>query len=346
MYERTKAAGAIQNTYFRTAEFSSFIQETEGMLKKFLNVPDEYHTIFLASSGTGAMESVLLNCFTPDDKMLIINGGTFSAYFIDLCNYQNIPFETVDVPFGKTLTAENLLPYENRGYTALLVNIHETSTGQLYDKKMLRDFCRRNGMYYVVDAISSVCADELNVGFYDMDAVMLSSQKGFALPPGLGIVLIGNRLYDERAANNKISSLYFDFKEYTKNMTRFQTPFTPVIGILYQLNDMLKFLLKSGAETVAANTYELANYFRTEIKKFGLKILAHPLSNAMTPIYLDDISALEVHNVLKNKYGIMTNPSGLRPENLLRVGHLGNLNKNDYNILLSALKAVFEELKI
>ena len=221
MYPRTKAAGSLQNPYFRTSEFSSFMKETEGMLKQFLNVPPAYHTMFLASSGTGAMEATLLNCLTPGDKALIINGGTFSAYFMDLCRYQGIPFDTVDVPFGKELTPNLLLPYEGKEYAALLVNIHETSTGQLYGREMLRDFCKRNEMYYFADAISSVCADELDVERYGMDSVMLSSQKGFALPPGLGIVIISDGLYDKRVANNKVASMYFDFKEYVKNMTRY-----------------------------------------------------------------------------------------------------------------------------
>jgi len=348
MYERTKAIGALQNTYFRIPEFSSLIGETDLMLRQFLNAPDKYHTFFMASSGTGAMEAVLLNCFTPNDTLLIINGGTFSEYFIKLCEYQRIPFVSLDLPFGETLLPEMLLPYENKGYAALLVNINETSTGQLYDKTVLRDFCRRNGMFFIVDAISSVCADELDIQVYDMDAVILSSQKGFACSPGLGIVILSDTLYDERVLKNKVRSMYFDLKEYAINMERFQTPFTPAIGIIYQLHDMLDYLLSIGAAKVISHTRSLANQFREKINDMGgdlkFKPLDYPLSNALTPIYLTGVSAFDVHVVLRDKYGIMINPSGLLPHNLLRVGHFGNVCEEDYNMLISVLKTVLSEM--
>ena len=345
MYERTKSIGALQNKYFRVPAFSAFVKEIDRKLKQFINAPSSYHTILLASSGTGAMEATLLNSFRPDDRALIINGGKFATYFIDICKCQGIPFDTVDVPFGETLTPELLSPYEGENYTALLVNIHETSTGQLYDKTMLRDFCKRNNMYFIVDAISSVCADELDVTKYDMDAVILSSQKGFALPPGLGIVIISNRLYDEKMANNKVRSLYFDFKSHVLNMERFQTPFTPAIGILYQLSDMLDYLLDMGAEKVIERTQGLAEYYRTWARSFGLNVLGYPLSNAVTPVYLQDVSAFRVHEVLRDEHDIMINPSALLPDNLFLIGHLGNLTIKDYNVLTSVLETVFEDLR-
>ena len=345
MYERTKAIGAQELIYFRTPEFSAFIKETDEMLRELFNASRAYHTIIMASSGTGAMDATLQNCFTCKDKLLIINGGKFATYFIWLCEYQGIPFDTVEVPFGEALTVDMLAPFEEQGYTALLVNIHETSTGQLYDKQMLRDFCKRNSMYYIVDAISSVCADEVDVTKYEMDAMIFSSQKGFAIAPGLGMVILSDKLYIERVKNNKLASLYFDFNEYVKNMLRGQTPFTPAIGVLYQLNDMLKYLLEQGVPRVIERTKELAEYFRTNVRKLGFEVLSFPLSNAMTPIYLQDVSAMDIHLVLKEKHNIMVNPSGLLPENLLPIGHLGNLCKADYDVLLFALKAVYEELK-
>ena len=225
------------------------------------------------------------------------------------------------------------------------MNIHETSTGQLYDKALLEDFCKRNGMYYIVDAISSVCADELDLSKIDMDAVILSSQKGFACSPGLSIVLMSNKLYDERVRNNSVTSMYFDFKSYVSNMERFQTPFTPPIGILYQINDMLKYLLDMGPERTVSNTHRLAKYYREQLKTLSLKPLDYPLSNAMTPVYLRDISAYDVHMCLKEKHDILINPSGLLRDNLLIVGHLGNLCEENYDMLISVMQTVIKELQ-
>ena len=344
MYERTKTIGALQNPYFRVPEFSIFMQETDMLLREFMNAPSDYHVVYLASSGTGAMEATLMNCFDASDKLLVINGGQFATYFTRLCDYQNLSYDCVEIPFGNTLTANDLFPFANKGYTALLVNIHETSTCQLYDIKVLKEFCIQNNMYLVVDAISSVCADEYDIQKYEIDVTIISSQKGFALSPGLAMVIMSPKIFEEKVKKHKILSLYFDFKEYVKNMTRYQTPYTPAIGILYQLNDMLKFLLKDGENNSAGYSKLLAEHFRKGVDRLAVSMPSYPLSNAATPFFFPN-NAFSVHRILKDRYDILINPSAILPDVLCRVGHFGNLTLKDHDVLLIILEQVLEELR-
>lgn len=329
-----------QLPYFRTGEFSQLMLDSERLLKKLLNAPDGSRIAFLTASGTGAMEAAVSNTMTPDDRALIIVGGGFGRRFAEICDVHGIPYDTVDLEFGEQLTSEMLDGFRRRGYTSMLVNIDETSTGQLYDIDMLSSFCRSEGMYLIVDAISSFLADDLDMERSSIDAVILSSQKALSLEPGISIVALSPRMYEERVSKIPSPVYYLDLERHIANQVRGQTPFTPAVGTLIALNKRLHMVDESGLDAVIAHTKDLAEYFRSEARRMGLRIPDYALSNAVTPVVFDG-NAYAVFEKLREEYDITVTPSGgdLKGR-LIRVGHIGNLEKSDYDDLLEALKKV------
>jgi len=285
MFPHTLEISKKQIPYFRTKEFSDMMFETEALLKKCLYANPSDKIVFLTASGTAAMEAAVFNCFSPKDKLLIINGGIFGQRFVDICKAYKIPYDSVDLKFGEILSKNKLQEYANRKYTALLVNIHETSTGLLYDIELLSRFCKENKMFLCVDAISSFLADEYNISKYDIDVTILSSQKGLAIGPGMSFVILSNRIIKEKVENNKVTSLYFNFQDYLKNLERGQTPYTPAVRVVYELNDMLNHIVytENGVENRISNLQKHVKKFRNELKNIGIEIPTYPLSYASTP---------------------------------------------------------------
>ena len=85
--------GCEQIPYFRTDEFSGLMLENEALMKKFLYAPKTARTVFLTGSGTAAMEAAVMNCLSDQDRVLIVNGGSFGQRFVKLCQIYHIPFE-------------------------------------------------------------------------------------------------------------------------------------------------------------------------------------------------------------------------------------------------------------
>lgn len=340
MYPEILEISGKQLPYFRTNEFSELMIDSEELLKKLLNAPNGSKIAFLTASGTGAMEATVSNTMTSDDKALIVVGGGFGKRFTEICETHHIPYDTIDLKFGEQLTSDILNQYCGRGYTSLLVNIDETSTGQLYDIDMLSSFCRSEGMYLIVDAISSFLADDLNMERSSIDAVILSSQKALSLEPGISIVALSPRVYEERVVKIPSPVYYLDLERHIINQIRGQTPFTPAVGTLIALNKRLHMVNDLGLDTVIARTKALAEYFRSEARRMGLNIPEYPLSNAVTPIVFNG-NAYDIFEELHSKYDITVTPSGgdLKGR-LIRIGHIGNLEKSDYDALLDALKEV------
>lgn len=343
MYPETLKVASRQLPYFRTSQFSEVMYENDRLLKKSIGAENADKTVFLTASGTGAMEATVINCFSSEDRVLVINGGSFGERFAAICELHQIPYDEVKLDFGEILTQEKLDSYDANQYTGLLVNLHETSTGQLYDIEILSEYCQNHQMFLVVDAISAFGADTIEFTKHGIDALILSSQKALALSPGLSMVIISQRMYEKRVKRINSRSLYFDFNQHIRNMDRGQTPFTPAVGILLELQERLQSIEEVGIDEVQKKAEGYALRFRKELVNLGFEVPMYPLSNALTPIILEPY-AEKMYQSLKEKHDIYVTPSGgALKDVLIRVGHLGNLVWDDYEELLIRMQ---EEWKL
>ena len=90
--DAVRAIGAEQVPYFRTSEFSDVMFENERLIKKFAKASDDSKVVFLTSSGSGAMETAIMNTLTPKDKALVVNGGSFGHRFVELLELHHVSY--------------------------------------------------------------------------------------------------------------------------------------------------------------------------------------------------------------------------------------------------------------
>lgn len=336
--EPVLSVGAEQVPYFRTEEFSEIILESEGLIKEFARASESGRVVFITGSGSASMEAAVINTLTESDKALVVNGGSFGQRFVQICEIHGIPFNEIKLEVGQPLTAEMLEPFEGMGFTAFIVNVHETSTGVHYDMELISEFCRRNALFLIVDAISSFLADNFDMYNLGVDVMITSSQKALACPPGVSLIVLSERALN-RVEHCDPKCLYLDLKSALKNAERGQTPFTPAVGILRQLHARLKEIkANGGAEAEIERIAALANDFRCRLGGLPLDICSKSLSNAVTPLATRNCSAYDVFLTLKNEYGIWICPNGgdLR-DKIFRVGHIGALRIEDNEVLIKAL---------
>ena len=336
--DAVREIGGEQVPYFRTPEFSEIMLENERLIKKFSKAEEQAKVLFITGSGTASMEATVMNVFTSSDKVLIINGGSFGHRFVELCKIHEIPYDEINPAFGEDISEELLSPFDGKGYTGFLVNVHETSTGVHYNINLISEFCKRNNLFLVVDAISSFLADSFNMCELSANVMITGSQKALACPPGVSVIVLSEKAV-ERINNNNVRSMYFDLKDALKNAQRGQTPFTPAVGILRQINMRLREIdTAGGAQTEIDKIHDIATDFRNRIKDLPLEIVSKSLSNAVTPIHPTNVSAYDIFVKLKDEYGIWICPNGddLKDQ-VFRVGHIGALSIDDNSKLIAAL---------
>lgn len=337
--DAVRAIGAEQVPYFRTAEFSEMMLENERLVKKFAKTSDNSRVVFMTCSGSGGMETAIMNTLTKEDKALVINGGSFGERFVELLALHEVPYTEIKLEHGKALKPEHLAPYEGQGYTAFLLQKHETSTGVHFDMNLVSDFCKRNSIFLIVDTISTFLTDPFDMEELGVDIMITGSQKALACPPGIAVMILSSRAL-QRVEKTKCCCQYFDLKLALKNQERGQTPWTPAVGVLRQINIRLREIdAAGGAEAEIARTEKLANYFREKLKEYHLpfEIISESLSNAVTPLHPTTQSAYEIFLKLKDEYGIWICPNGGNmKDTVFRVGHIGCLTEADYDKLLDA----------
>ena len=343
MFEETLEIGGKQVPYFRNDEFSQTVLSASAGLKRLL-FNENGEIILLTCSGTGAMEATIMNCFTKEDNLIVIDGGSFGHRFTQICDVHEIPYKAVKVEQGETLTKSMIEEVmDGEKFTGFLVNLDETSIGQLYDIQMISEICKENDLVLVVDAISAFLADEVNMDKYGIDAVILSSQKALSLAPGLSVVALSERML-KRVECIDSKSIYFDYKDYLKNGERGQTPFTPAVRVVIELEEIVKRFEERGIENVINDTREIALYFRKRIREIGLDYPSYPLSNAVTPVIFPDKNADVVYRELIDKYGFTVNPSGGDNAKLMfRVSHVGNQSIEDAEELICAIEDIIKK---
>ena len=337
--DEVRTIGAEQVPYFRTSEFSETMLENEKYMLEFAKAPSNARVVFMICSSTGSMEAVVMNCFTKEDKVLVINGGSFGHRFVELCEIHEIPYVSLNLEHGRKLTKEKLYEYDNQDFTGLLVNVDETSTAVLYDTMMIGEFCRKNNMFFVCDCVSAFLADPFHMAECGADVMITGSQKVLACPPGISIIVLAPRAL-ERVEASKTKTMYFDLKDALKNQERGQTPFTPAVGILLQINARLKEIDRNGgADAEVARVAAQAKDFREKIKELPFEMVSESPANGVTSLHPITASAYDIFLKLKDEYGIWVCPNGGdMKDTVFRVGHIGALTHEDNTTLVNALK--------
>ena len=336
--EEVLKVASESSPYFRTPEFSVVMKENEALMLRFLHAPLGSRCVFLTSSGTGAMESLVMNVLNDQDKVLVINGGSFGRRFVELCQLHRRNMTEIALEFGKALHRGQLEAYAGQGYTALLINMHETSSGVLYDMPMIAEFCRKQGILLLVDAISAFLADELDMEALGAAAVITGSQKALAVQPGISVVALAPAALERVAVNPEVC-MYLSLKDALKNAERGQTPFTPAVTTLLQIHTRLKQIdADGGVEAERKRIAQTAKQLREGIADLPLTNISESLSNAVTALHPERVPAGEIIRILKDEYQIWACPNGgAHADDVFRIGHIGHITKEDNQALIDAL---------
>ena len=337
--------GANSQEYMRTQDY------TNKWFRIFDNLKYAFQTenpvVVYATSGTGAMESAVVNFLSSNDKILYINGGSFGKRWGDICQKHNI--ETIEIPveFGKAPNIENIKKYleQNSDAKAFFATLNETSSGTLTDIKAIGEILKDYpNILYIVDCVSGLLSEEFLQDDWGVDVAVSASQKAFALPPGLSFLSASKKALD-KAEKSDLRNFYFDIFDYVNNAKRGQTPFTPAVGIVNQLDKRLQKIKKEGLINFRNRYKQNTSYLREGMQKLGFNIFAQNPTNCVTAVYTNDIDAYQIVQLMREKYNIELAPSGgdLKHK-LFRVGNYGAIQKNDIKYFLKSLNKVLKEL--
>jgi len=267
--------------YHRSSEAAKVIKEVSENLQHVFQTEND--VLILTSSGTGAMEGAVANLLSSGDEVIVIRSGKFGQRWGEICDAYGIEFEPIDLEWGASIKPQQLKDKLKANTRAVFSTLCETSTGALHDIKALGDITKETETLLVVDAVSALGADDLQMDNWNVDVVVSCSQKGLMTPPGLAFACLSERAWKAVEAS-KLPKYYFDFSKAREYLTNASTPYTPAITLIIALQHSLRLICEEGIHNVIARHARLAKATRAAVKALGLQLFpAHP-ANTLTSV--------------------------------------------------------------
>ncbi|HYX39172.1 MAG TPA: alanine--glyoxylate aminotransferase family protein [Oligoflexus sp.] len=334
------SAAALQtNIYHRTDAFRQIVLDCRRLLQPFFGSAEA--PLILSSSGTGALEAALVNLTDVGDKIIVINGGKFGERWEKLGQAYQCKVISYTIPWGSAPDAEVLKKHlrDNPDCKAVFFQGNETSTGVAYPVKELAAAIRSvSDTMIVVDAVSSLVAQFIDMENWGLDAVVAGSQKGFGIPPGLSFISLSKRAWTRISKRPKF---YFDLAKEKSGQDKGETAWTPAISLILSLKPALDILSELGPRGCDEYHARMAKACRNAAEAIGLPLLAqsHP-SQALTAVRLPDtLDGSALVKTCRDKYGaIFAGGQDQLKGKIIRVAHLGLVDHLDLIGAVAALE--------
>ena len=335
----------------RGPEFELLLEQCMTGLKKVFRTQNDI--LIFPSSGSGALESAIVNLLSPGDTILAVSQGLFSERMASIGEKFGVNVIRINKEWGEAVGIDeirNLLNQDaERKIKAVCLPQNETTSAITNDiegvAKMMKE--SQHPALLVVDAISSLACLPLETDDWAIDVVVTASQKGLMLPPGLGIVSLNERAW-QQATQSTMPKWYWDYKGVQEKMKGGQFPYTPATTLLFGLKEALDILEEEGIEKVWERHALMGKAVRNAVHAMGLTLFAEEAyaSDTVTSISMPEgITYKELANLLNKDYGVVIG-GGLQQlqGKIFRIGHLGAVDQLDVYAVMGAVEMALYRL--
>jgi aspartate aminotransferase-like enzyme len=310
-----------------------FTENTEGLKKVFRTSND---ILLFPSSGSGMLESVVVNLFSPGDTVLVGSMGLFGERMAVIAENHQVNVIRITKEWGQAVTVDdvrNVLEKDReKKIKAVCLPHNETSTGITHHIESIARMIRELGHPAVLalDAISSLACTPLETDGWGIDVVVSATQKGLMLPPGLGFVSVSPKAWELRDRST-MPKWYWDYKAVREKNKVFQFPYTPPTTLFFGLRESLTILLnEEGLENVWKRHALIASAVRNAITAMGLHLFAEKgyESDTVTAISMPEgITYKALAELLRTQYQVVIG-GGLQKlqGKIFRIGHMGAIH--------------------
>ncbi|MDX1686686.1 MAG: alanine--glyoxylate aminotransferase family protein [Candidatus Promineifilaceae bacterium] len=330
----------------RMPECADLMGSVEEKLKRVFYTDQRVYVT--ASSGTGLQEAAVRNCSRR--KVLNCVNGAFAERWREVTEANGKKNDVLEAEWGQPIRPEDVADQLAREeYDAITVVHNETSTGVVSPIQEIAEAVRAapNGdeVMILVDSVSGLSGAPLTFDAWDLDVVLTSSQKAFALPAGLAFAAVSDRAL-QRAEQIPDRGYYFDFVLLEKYLKRNQTPATPAISLLYALDEQLDDMLAEGIENRWERHLALRDRTISWAQERGLSLFAAGGYESPTVTCISNDRNLEVpalNQHLRERGMILSNGYGPLKGKTFRIAHMGDTQMADLNELLAAIDTFLEQ---
>jgi aspartate aminotransferase-like enzyme len=339
-----REAGARQMINHRGPDFAAMLERILTGMKPFFGTSSD--VAMLTCAGTGGLEAAIVNTLSIGDRVLAVSIGSFGDRFAKIAAIYGADVTKIDVEWGQAadpaVVREALAA--RPGYRAVLLTHNETSTGVMNPIPILaaavRDVAPET--LILVDSVSGLGAVPFEMDAWGVDLVVTGSQKAWMAAPGLAMIAASPRCWEAMETAN-MPRFYLDLRAHRDAATNGQTPFTPAIAVVYQVDEGLRLMGAEGATSIFARHEACAAAARTGLKALGFELFADErfASRTVTAAKLPEGHDWKTFNgAIKAHSVVLAGGQGKLAGRIFRLGHLGSVTVEEVLGVIAVLETV------
>jgi 2-aminoethylphosphonate-pyruvate transaminase len=309
----------------------------------------EWTAVLFTGSGTAAVEAAICAAVPSERTLLVVDNGVYGDRMLKIARAHGIGALAVrsDIftPVRPADVEAALVAHPEVSHVAVVH--HETTTGLLNPVADIARIAHGHGRRLVVDAMSSLFGEPLDLAQDGIDFVTASANKCLQGIPGVSFVLARRAALDALKTSPP-RSVYLDLYGHFVSQEADNTPFTPAVQVLHAMEQALTELAEEGPARRMARYAENARVLRAGMARLGFQALGTPdgRSNILTTFRLPPGVGYEaLHDAMKRRGYIIYAGQGDIRTYAFRVSNMGTLTPKDMEGVVAAFEEAIAELR-
>ncbi len=339
LHPKVRQTLSLPMIHHRTPEFDKILARVLLGLKKIFQT--EQPVYMHSSTGSGGMESLLVNILSPGDKIIAIVSGKFGERWAQMAEAFGAQVITHNVPWGEAVQTQDIhtLLKQHPGTRAVLCQACETSTGVVHPIQELANLIAPLPQtLFLVDAITALGAFPLPMDLWKIDGLVAGSQKALMLPTGLSFVSFSKKAeaFFDQATTPRY---YFDIRREKKANSSGETFFSSSVTLVRALDVVLSLIEAQGLPQLFHTIHRRAEAIRLFSQKLGFSLYAKAPSDSVTALLVPaGTDGQKIRLYLEEKFNItIMGGQDQAKGKIIRIGHMGYIHDNELLRLMECL---------
>lgn len=339
-----REAGARQMINHRGPEFAAMLERILTGMKPYFGTTNDIAMI--SSAGSGGLEAAVVNTLSPGDRVVGVSIGSFGDRFAKIAATYGADVTKVEAEWGYAAAAEEVREVlrATPGTKAVLLTHNETSTGVMNPIAQLAAAIREEApdALILVDSVSGLGAVPFEMDAWGVDLVVTGSQKAWMAAPGLAMIAASPRAWAAMETST-MPRFYLDLRAHRDSHANGQTPWTPAIAVVYQVDEGLRIMAAEGKDGVFARHEACAAAARAGLTALGFELFADPAVASKTVTAANVPEGLDwksFNGEVKRRGVVLAGGQGKLTGKIFRLGHLGSVTLEEILGAMSTLEMV------
>lgn len=313
--------------------------------------PAVYTAVLMQGCGSMGVESVIGSVIPPMGTLVVVNNGAYGKRMVEMANILNIHTIELAYPDDQLPDLEEIDRCLKDNNVTHLAMVHcETTSGIMNPIQAAGQLAHQHQVSYIVDAMSSFGAVEIDFQAGHIDYLISSANKCVEGVPGFSFILARTDalLQTDGYARSLCMSLLDQYQDM-ENHGYFR--YTPATHTLLAFQQALNELAAEGGVSARGRRYQ-QNHERLigGMRQLGFRpiIDAADQGYIITSFYYLDHEQFDFDTFyqLLHQRGYVIYPGKLTDTECFRVANIGRIFESDVADLLAAMRAVLDEMKV